>query len=117
MKVLVVDDSATMRRIIIRALNGAGIEDASEASDGKEATAAVDQDEFGLVLMDWNMPNMSGLEALTAIRAQGSKVPVVMVTTEAEKSRVIDAMKAGANDYLIKPFTPDKMMEKIQKFF
>jgi len=81
MKALVVDDSLTIRRIVIKALGIVGINEAAEAGDGKEAVKAVAEGQFDLILMDWNMPNMSGIEALRAIRQSGNKTPVVMVTT------------------------------------
>ena len=85
MKALVVDDSAVMRKVMIGALARAGIEDVAQAADGQEAVAACNADDFSLVLLDWNMPNMLGIDALKAIRANGKTVPVIMVTTEAEK--------------------------------
>ena len=114
MKVLVADDSAVMRKVVIGALEKGGMTDFGQASDGQEAVAAVMSDDYGLILMDWNMPNMTGLEAVKAIRASGKQIPIIMVTTEAEKSRIIDALKAGANSYIVKPFKPDTINEKIQ---
>ncbi len=115
MKALVVDDSMTIRRIVIKALGIVGITDATEAGDGAEALSAINQgDDFDLILLDWNMPKMSGIETLRAIRQAGRKTPVIMVTTEAEKSRVIEAIKTGANDYLIKPFSPDQLAAKVK---
>ena len=114
MKALVVDDSLTIRRIVIKALAGVGIAEAAEAGDGQEAVNAVQAGQFDLILMDWNMPNMSGIDALRAIRQSGNKTPVVMVTTEAEKARVIEAIKTGANDYLIKPFSPEQLAAKVR---
>ncbi len=115
MKALIVDDSAVMRKVLIGALSRAGITDVVQAGDGREAVEAVQSEDFGLVLMDWNMPNMLGIDAVKAIRALGKTVPVIMVTTEAEKSRVIDALKAGANNYIIKPFEPATIVTKIQE--
>ena len=115
-RVLVVDDSSTMRKIIIRALNAAGLTDTVEAGDGVEALAAFQGSPVDMVLTDWNMPNKNGLELVREIRATGSKVPVIMITTEAEKSRVIEAVKAGISDYLVKPFTPDALKKKIERF-
>jgi len=115
MKALVVDDSAVMRKVLIGALSRADITDVDQACDGQEAVEAVAKGEYQLVLMDWNMPNMLGIDALRAIRASGSKVPIIMVTTEAEKTRVIDALKAGANNYIIKPFEPNTIVTKIQE--
>ena len=115
MKALVVDDSAVMRKVLIGALSKAGITDVDEAGDGQEAVAAVEGGDYDLLLMDWYMPNMLGIEAVHAIRAAGSKVPIIMVTTEAEKSRVIEALKAGANNYIIKPFEPAAIVAKIKE--
>ena len=115
MKALVVDDSAVMRKVLIGALSRASITEVDQAGDGLEAVEAVKANEYGLVLMDWNMPNMLGIDAVKAIRAEGSTVPIIMVTTEAEKSRVIDALKAGANNYIIKPFEPATIVTKIEE--
>lgn len=115
MKALVVDDSAVMRKVLIGALSRADITDVEQAADGQEAVDACDLEDFGLVLMDWNMPNMLGIDAVKAIRANGKTMPIIMVTTEAEKSRVIDALKAGANNYIIKPFEPATIVDKIQE--
>lgn len=114
MKALVVDDSLTIRRIVIKALSLAGINDTVEAGDGLEAMNAINNAQIDLVLLDWNMPKMTGIETLRAIRQSGKKMPIIMVTTEAEKSRVIEAIKAGANDYLIKPFSPEQLAEKVK---
>lgn len=113
MKALVVDDSAVMRKILIGALSRARITDVDQACDGQEAVDAAAKTDYNLILMDWNMPNMLGIDAVRAIRALGKTVPIIMVTTEAEKSRVIEALKAGANNYIIKPFEPDTIVEKI----
>lgn len=115
MKALVVDDSVTMRRILVNILKDVGIDEIEQAADGVEAVAAVQQHSPDLVLMDWNMPNMTGYEALQKIRASGATMPVVMVTTEAEKSRVLDALKAGANNYIIKPFKAEQVVEKLRE--
>lgn len=113
-RALIVDDSLVMRKVLRGALARAGISNICEAADGEEAVSLVQKEEFDLVLMDWNMPNMLGIDALIAIRAQGKKMPILMVTTEAEKGRVIEALKAGANNYIIKPFEPDAIVTKIQ---
>ncbi|TWU58736.1 Chemotaxis protein CheY [Rubripirellula tenax] len=115
-KVLLVDDSGVMRKIIVRALNAISITDVVEAADGAEALKLFNSDSFGLVLTDWNMPNMNGLELLTAIRATGSKVPVIMITTEAEQGRVLQAIQAGASNYLVKPFEQETLLNKLQKY-
>ena len=115
MRALVVDDSMTIRRSVIKALGIVGISDATEAGDGVEAIAALEGGtEFDVILLDWNMPKMNGIDTLKAVRRSGNKTPVIMVTTEAEKSRVIEAIKAGANDYLIKPFSPDQLAAKVR---
>lgn len=115
MRALVVDDSAVMRRVLIGALGRANITEVDQASDGQEALEATGANDYGLVLMDWNMPNMLGIDAVKAIRATGKTMPIIMVTTEAEKSRVIDALKAGANNYIIKPFKQATIVAKIQE--
>ncbi|HID78600.1 MAG TPA: response regulator [Planctomycetaceae bacterium] len=114
-KVLVADDSSTMRKIILRSLNAVGIDSAVEAADGDEAVTFFKPGEFQLVLTDWNMPGKSGLEVIREIRAKDARVPIIMVTTEAEKRRVLEAIQAGVTDYLIKPFTPDTLRQKIAK--
>jgi two-component system, chemotaxis family, chemotaxis protein CheY len=116
MKVLVADDSGVMRKIIIRVLNGCGITDVVEAADGQLGWEAFQADEFDLVLTDWNMPEMTGLEFLKEIRGSGSKVPVIMVTTEGEKGKVIEAIQAGVTDYLCKPFEQDDLQAKLDKY-
>ncbi len=115
-KVLVVDDSGTMRKIIIRSLNVVGYTDIVEAADGNEGLAAFQQQPFGLVMTDWNMPNKSGIELTRDIRATGSKVPIFMVTTEGEKARVLEALQAGITDYLVKPFSADILRDKLCRF-
>ena len=103
-----------MRKILIGALAQAGIDQVQQAADGQEAVAAVMASDYGLILMDWNMPRMLGIDALKAIRAAGKSVPVVMVTTEAEKSRVLEALKSGASGYIVKPFEPGTLVGKIK---
>lgn len=115
-KVLVVDDSGTMRKIIIRSLNAVGLTDTHEAGDGVEALALLERQPFDLVLTDWNMPQKSGVELCRELRAKGSKVPVFMITTEAEKGRVLEAIQAGVTDYLVKPFTNEALRAKLEHF-
>ena len=117
MKVLVVDDSRTMRRIISNCLSGAGYDEVVEAEDGAQgmevltATGGVD-----LILTDWNMPNVDGLEFLKLVMDSPFKsVPVIMVTTEAEKDRVVQALRAGARNYVVKPFTSEVLEGKIRQ--
>jgi len=114
MKALVVDDSAVMRKVVIGALARADITDVDQAADGQEAVDMAKDADYGLVLMDWNMPNMLGIDAVKVIRENGAKMPIIMVTTEAEKTRVVEALKAGANNYIIKPFEPATIVEKIK---
>ena len=113
MKVLIVDDSVVMRRIMMNALSQSGITDVTQAADGVQGVEKAMAEEFDMVLMDWNMPNMLGIDAVKKIRALGNKVPIIMVTTEAEKSRVVEALKAGANNYIIKPFQPKVIYSKM----
>lgn len=117
MKILVVDDSSTMRRIICNTLKQIGQETIVEAGDGLEGLEALKNNaDVSLVLTDWNMPNMNGLDFLTKVRADNPSLPVVMITTEAEKQNVVTAIKAGANNYVVKPFTPDVLKEKLAAF-
>ena len=114
--VLVVDDSGTMRKIIIRSLNALGVKNTTEAADGSQAFQLFQGQAFDIVLSDWNMPNMSGIELLKAIRGTGSKVPVILITTESEKNRVLEAVQAGVSDYLVKPFDTDGLRKKLERF-
>lgn len=114
MNALVVDDSAVMRKVLTGALSRVEIENVDEAEDGCQAVDLVNGGtEYAIILMDWNMPNMSGIDAVREIRASGHTMPILMVTTEAEKSRVVEAIKAGATNYIIKPFEPKGIVEKI----
>jgi two-component system chemotaxis response regulator CheY len=115
MKCLVVDDSGTMRRIIINALKTIGYTDAVEAADGQEALdrmAAIE-----LVITDWNMPVMGGLELVRRLRgdAATAKTPILMVTTRSAQNDILQAVEAGVNSYLLKPFTPVTLKEKIDE--
>jgi two-component system chemotaxis response regulator CheY len=116
MKFLVVDGSLTMRRIIINALQRIGYNDAVEASDGKDALDKFDAS-IGFVITDWNMPNMSGIEFARAIRANpvGGSVPILMVTTRGAREDIVSAVEAGVNNYILKPFTPSVLKEKIDR--
>ncbi len=116
MKVLLVDDSGVMRKIIARALHSLWIDEVVEAADGVEALSVFgDGEGFDLVLTDWNMPNMNGLELVTAIRAAGHTLPIMMITTETEKGQVIKAIEAGVNDYLVKPFDNETLTQKLER--
>ena len=116
MRVLIFDDSQLMRKVLIGALKRIGINDIIEATNGKEALEKVILNpDIGLVLMDSRMPVMGGLHAIKKMRAVGYKLPIIMVSTEAEKTRVLEAIRAGANDYLIKPFNPRDIQAKLEK--
>jgi two-component system chemotaxis response regulator CheY len=116
MNILLVDDSKTMRNIQKKVLTALGSVTFTEAGDGLEALAAIANKTapFDLVLVDWNMPNMNGLQLVTKIRETDKKTLLIMATTEAEKQRVLDALRAGVNNYVLKPFTPESLMEKVQ---
>ena len=113
MKILVVDDSGTMRRIIIRTLTDMGYSDFIEAENGQVALNAVEKGGIELIITDWNMPIMSGLEFVTQARVIEPDLPILMVTTNASNQDVIQALKAGVNNYVINPFTLDTMREKV----
>lgn len=114
MKFLVVDDSPTMRRIVCNALQEIGYSEMTEAEDGEDALAKLD-DAIDFVITDWNMPNMNGLDLAKAIRsnAQLNGLPILMVTTRGMKEDVVQAMEADINNYVVKPFTPAVLQEKI----
>jgi two-component system chemotaxis response regulator CheY len=116
LKVLVADDSSTMRKIILRSLAAVGVPEAVEAGDGGEAFELYQQGGFDLILTDWNMPKKTGLELIQDIRRADQATPIIMVTTEAERTRVVAAIQAGCNDYLVKPFTADMLREKLSKY-
>jgi len=113
MKIMLVDDSRTIRNIEKNVLAQLGYTDIVEAGDGLEALNLVAAQMPDLFLVDWNMPNMDGLTLVKNLRAKNKQVPIIMVTTEAEKSRVIEAIKAGVNNYVVKPFTAETLGEKI----
>jgi two-component system chemotaxis response regulator CheY len=117
MKILLVDDSRTMRTIQKRILSELGTVEFSEAGDGDEALRLIGgcPGGFNLVLVDWNMPNMDGLTLVTQIRASDKKTPLLMVTTEAEESRVKTAIQAGVTNYAVKPFTPETLLGKVKQ--
>ena len=117
LRLLLVDDSRTMRNIQKNVLKILGEQQIVEASDGYEALTAVasNHEGFTLILVDWNMPNMDGLSFVKQFREKDKTTPVIMVTTEAEKSRILDAIRAGVNNYVIKPFTPDSLLGRVQQ--
>lgn len=117
MRILIVDDSSTMRRIIGNVVMQLGYakDEFDEAEDGQKAWALLNQKQYDVILTDWNMPNMNGLELVKKIRYAGShtKVPIIMITTEGGKSEVIIALKAGVNNYVVKPFSADILKGKL----
>lgn len=118
-RILVVDDFPTMRRIVRNLLADLGFNNLDEAEDGVQALERLNNTKVGLVLSDWNMPNMDGLTLLTKIRADPNlaAIPVLMVTAEAKKENIIAAAQAGANGYVVKPFTAAVLEEKLNKIF
>jgi two-component system chemotaxis response regulator CheY len=116
-KILVVDDFATMRKVVRNLLKQVGYEDIVEAEDGVMALRALKSQKIDVVISDWNMPNMSGFELLKAVREDSelSKTPFLMVTAEALQDNVVAAVKAGVNEYIVKPFTAEVLNEKIVK--
>jgi two-component system chemotaxis response regulator CheY len=114
MKFLVVDDSSTMRRIVVNSLQRIGFGEVVEAGDGREALDKFD-DTVKFVITDWNMPNMTGTELARALRERedGRQVPILMVTARSVREDIIEAMEAGVNNYIVKPFTPQILKEKI----
>jgi two-component system chemotaxis response regulator CheY len=119
MKILVVDDFSTMRRIIKNLLKQLGFENIDEAEDGVQAYSKLKDGGYGFVVTDWNMPNMDGLDLLKKIRSDPAikDTPMLMVTAEAEKEKVITAIQAGVNNYIVKPFTGEVLKEKMDKIF
>ncbi|ADC89142.1 response regulator receiver protein [Thermocrinis albus DSM 14484] len=116
-KFLVVDDMSTMRKIVKTLLNQLGYTNVDEAENGRDALAKLRSSSYDLVLLDWNMPEMDGLELLKAIRADDSlrHIPVIMITAEAKKENVLAAIQAGANNYIVKPFTLETLRDKLEK--
>ncbi len=119
MRILVVDDFITMRRIVRNLLKQLGYENIDEAEDGQEAWVKLKNDKFHFVISDWNMPNKTGIELLQQIRQDPElkKMPFLMVTAESEKEKVIEAIKSGVNNYIVKPFTAEILKEKMEKIF
>ncbi len=119
MSILVVDDFATMRRIVKNILKQLGYENILEADDGASALEVLKREKSQFIISDWNMPQMSGIELLKTVRATEAwkDLPFLMVTAEGQKEDVIEAVKNRVNNYIIKPFTPETLMEKINKIF
>ena len=118
-RILIVDDFSTMRRIVKNLLNDLGFTNIAEADDGTTALVELQKAKFDLVVTDWNMPGMPGIDLLKAIRADESlaKIPVLMVTAEAKREQIIEAAQAGVNGYIIKPFTAATLEDKLVKIF
>lgn len=117
MRILVVDDFLTMRRIVINLLRQLGFANVVEAADGRQAWEKVQMEKFDLIISDWNMPNMTGIEFLRQVRT-GEKtkdIPFIMVTAEGKKENVIAAVQAGVNNYIVKPFNAATLKEKLSK--
>ncbi|MBK8186010.1 MAG: chemotaxis response regulator CheY [Cellvibrio sp.] len=119
MKILIVDDFSTMRRIIKNLLRDLGFSNTHEADDGQTALPMLKNGDFQFLVTDWNMPGMTGIDLLKAVRADEklSTLPVLMVTAEAKRDQIIEAAQAGVNGYVVKPFTAQALKEKIDKIF
>ncbi|MBF0448319.1 MAG: response regulator [Magnetococcales bacterium] len=120
MRVLIVDDSSVMRKIVTRGLRQAGfkIDEVVEAGDGQQGLDALSANsDVQLILSDWNMPVMDGLNFVKGVRATGNKTPIIMVTTEGGEAKVQAAVDAGANGHIKKPFTPDILSDTLGKYF
>jgi len=119
MKILIVDDFSTMRRIIKNILKQLGFTNVIEADDGTTGLDKLRSEPVDFVILDWNMPKMTGIELLRTMRADEALkgIPVLMVTAEAQKENVVEAVQAGVNNYIVKPFTAETMKEKIDKIF
>jgi two-component system chemotaxis response regulator CheY len=119
MKILVVDDFATMRRIVRNILKQIGFTDIVEADDGSTALEILATDKIDLIVSDWNMPKVTGLELLKKVRADSNfkDIPFLMVTAEAQKQNIVEAVQAGCSNYIVKPFTADTISEKLKKIF
>jgi two-component system chemotaxis response regulator CheY len=117
MKFLVVDDFSTMRRIVKNLLHDLGYPNVTEADDGKTALPMLQAGGFDFLISDWNMPGMSGLDQIEAVRSDAklAKMPVLMLTAEAKREQIIEAAQAGVNGYVIKPFTAETLKEKLDK--
>lgn len=119
MKILIVDDFSTMRRIIKNLLRDLGFSNTQEADDGQTALPMLKSGDFDFLVTDWNMPGMTGIDLLRAVRADDklSSLPVLLVTAEAKRDQIVEAAQAGVNGYVIKPFTAQALKEKIEKIF
>jgi two-component system chemotaxis response regulator CheY len=119
MKILIVDDFSTMRRIIKGLLHELGFNNLEEADDGNTALPLLKAGNFDFLITDWNMPGMTGLDLLKSVRADAklAKLPVLLVTAEAKREQIVEAAQAGVNGYVVKPFTANTLKEKMDKIF
>jgi two-component system chemotaxis response regulator CheY len=119
MKVLIVDDFSTMRKILRNVLKQMGFTNMIEADNGKTALKVLKKESFDLILCDWNMPEMSGLELLKKVRSDNDlkSIPFIMATAEAQQDNILEAVKAGVTNYIVKPFTAETVKEKLTKIF
>jgi two-component system chemotaxis response regulator CheY len=118
-KILIVDDFSTMRKIIRNILTQLGFKNILEADDGTTALVILKKEKVDLIISDWNMPKMSGVELLKAVRSDENlkDIPFIMVTAEAQKENILEAVKYKVNQYIVKPFTPEILKEKLEKVF
>ena len=118
-KILIVDDFSTMRKIIRNILTQLGFKNILEADDGTTALVILKKEKVDLIISDWNMPKMSGIELLKAVRSDENlkDIPFIMITAEAQKDNILEAIKYKVNQYIVKPFTPEILKEKLEKIF
>ena len=118
-KVLIIDDMMTMRRLVKKALTSLGFSDITDAKDGAEAWNKLQEGSFQLIISDWNMPNLTGLELLRKVRADEkfAKLPFILLTAEADESQTVEANEAGVDNYIIKPFSADILKEKLTETY
>ncbi|MEQ8861277.1 MAG: response regulator [Pseudomonadales bacterium] len=116
-KILIVDDMQTMRRLLKSALNDLGYANVVDADGGTTALALLEAGDFALLITDWNMPDMEGIDLLKAVRANDrlKELPVLMVTAEAKKQQILEAAEAGVNGYVVKPFQPAQLKDKLDR--
>ncbi|MDX2470371.1 MAG: response regulator [SAR324 cluster bacterium] len=118
-QILIVDDSSATRSLVLKILRNLGFENVDSAEDGVEALAMFDDEDYDLVISDWFMPNMSGVELVKEMRSQDDlkEIPVLLVTAEDDQDSIMEAIKVGANNYMVKPYNAKVLSEKIQKIF
>ena len=114
MRVLIADDSEILRNLLVRILARIGIEDVESAIDGQEAIDAVSRSDFDLLLIDWSMPNVQGIDAIKEIRSRGKTMPIIVISSQYNEDLVQEALASGANDYIAKPFRVDMLLQRIK---